>query len=234
MREKEERERMGDLPTRLHEAAEEAKQAKSLVQQAHEELQRAREEAEQAKTEVSIKESKLHAVQKEIEAAKASEKLALEAMTVLEERETMQTDESHNNGITLSLEEYYELSKRAHEAEEQANARVAAAIAQVEAAKESEATSMARLEEISLEVSNRKESLEMAVRRAEEAMEAKQAVEQELRKWREQKQNAVDSAATNTENESPVVVPKKKKRSFFPRIFMFLARRKSSHSSKTA
>lgn len=288
MKEKEAREKMLELPKQLQKAAEDADQAKSLAQIARDELRKAKEEADQAKAGASTMESRLLAAQKEIEAAKASEKLALAAINALQESESARShrdeDEDSPTGVTLSLEEYYELSKRAHEAEEQANMRVAEAISQIEVAKESELNSLNKLEQVTSELAERKEALEIAMQKAEKAKEGKLGVEQELRKWRaehEQRRKAGepvplvvnttmsprasfeegkesksfdgprDSASLNyrsspraymqantsnseTPESSPdVKVTKKKKRSFFPRIFMFLARKKAQ-ANKTA
>ncbi|GAB4852135.1 hypothetical protein Ancab_016325 [Ancistrocladus abbreviatus] len=186
MREKKVEKKILELPKQLQRASQEANEAKSAAEHACEELKKAKEEEEQAEAGFSTMESRLHATQKEMEAARAAEKLALATVRALQESELAQKDNDEDSpiGVTLSLEEYHELGKCAYEAEEQSNVKVAAAISQIEVAKESELKTMNQLEEINREVVEQKEALRIATEKAEKASEGKLGVEQELRKWR--------------------------------------------------
>ncbi|KAF9622519.1 hypothetical protein IFM89_031923 [Coptis chinensis] len=267
--EKEGREKMVEAPNQLQHAAQDTEQIKSSALLAHEAMLKAKEEGELLKVGAFTMDKRLHATQKEIEASLASERLALAAVMALEKSELAGSGSNENapNGVTLSLEEYYTLSKTAHNVEEQANLKVAAAISQIEEAKESELRTLQRLKEMELEKAAKLEERRIAMEKDEKAKEGKLAIEQELRKWRtdnKQRRRASDvghgalnlhrgSSSMDESNkpkriERSVTAPvqtspdefmrlesvsdrcllkkKKKKRSFFPRIVMFLARRK--------
>lgn len=261
MKENEAREMMSELPKKLQIAEEEADEAKSLVQAAEEELLEAQEEVEEVKSRSITLESSLLAAQKEIEAAKISEMLARDAITALEKSELAKEkiEKSSTSMVTLTLDEYHELSRRAYKAEEQANERIEAANVQIKIARESEYKSLERLEELNEELSIRKESFNIATGNAEKATEGKLAVEHELRTLRDDQdspqekgnelndQIASEIVPVHDESSSPKeAVPsnntepgaasdknkKKKKKSLFPsKVVMFFAKKKT-HPTK--
>ncbi|KAM0019313.1 putative WEB family protein [Helianthus debilis subsp. tardiflorus] len=248
-KEKEAREKALLLPRQLEQATEEADQAKSHVQKAQQDLQKAKEAADQAKTGENNMISKLNAALKEIEATRASERLALGAISALHESESTRSNKSENeSGVTLSVEEYYELSRKAKGAEDEADTRVSEAVSQIDLAKEAELKAENKLEQVNSDIALKKEQLVTATQRAEKAKEGKEAFEQELRTWKtenEQKTKASKSTKGNDSHKpdsktessnsgigsSREVKRKKKRRSFFPRFFMFFTR-KRGHSSK--
>uniref|UniRef100_A0A0A9DB40 Uncharacterized protein n=1 Tax=Arundo donax TaxID=35708 RepID=A0A0A9DB40_ARUDO len=183
-KEAETREKMVELPRMLQQAAQEAEDAKMAAYLAQHELRKAKEEAERTKAAATTADIRLRAVLKEIEASKASERLALVAAQAVQESEETRSVGDSPRGVTLPISEYHALSKRVHEAEELANERVAAALAQIESAKESESRSLDKLHEASKEMGQKKDALQIALERADRANEGKLGAEQELRRWR--------------------------------------------------
>ncbi|RYQ81672.1 hypothetical protein Ahy_B10g100300 isoform C [Arachis hypogaea] len=210
MKEQEDREMMIELPKKLQEVEKEAEEARALLKAAQAELMEAEQEAEQAKALATTLENKLLSTEKEIESAKVSEKFARDAIKALEKTETGKSgNESDPSKVTLTLDEYQELSKRTYKAEEQANARIAAANAQIEKAKELELRSLEKLEELNEELSVRRESLKIATENADRAKEGKLAIEYELRTWiteQEEQQRKADELSPDTDTEVEAIV----------------------------
>ncbi|KAF8107769.1 hypothetical protein N665_0117s0038 [Sinapis alba] len=243
-----------DTSNKLEQAMKEAEDAKFLAAAARDELRMAEELSEQAKTGMSTIENRLTEAKKEMEAARASEKLALAAIKALQETESSQRFEEISNSprsIIISVEEYYELSKRAHESEEEANTKLSQIVSQIEVAKEEESRILEKLEEVNREMSVRKEELKAAMGKAEKARDGKLIMEQELRKWRSEngKRRTEDgmepeksptrsstfafgeqgtSSNIDNSNVNPETKKKKKKKlSLLPKVLMFLSRKKS-------
>ncbi|CAL5085645.1 unnamed protein product [Urochloa decumbens] len=196
-KETEAQEKMVELPMVLQQATQEAEDAKVAAHLAQEELRKAKEDFKQIKAAAATAETRLSAIAKEAEASIASERLALAAVQALQESKDASEVTDSLRQVTLPLSEYYELSRRAHEAEEQANEKVTEALAGVASAKESESRSLERLKEACEEMEEKKEALEIAMERAGRANEGKLAAEQELRKWRadhEQRRRALEAA----------------------------------------
>lgn len=203
IKEKEAKSMIADLSRVLEQATQAADQAKWEATLAYEELHKAKEEAEQAKAGLSTIEIRLDATLKEIDATKASERLALASINALQESEltaSMEEKATAPTGVALSLEEYNALGRRAHEIEEQCHLRVAAAMSQIELAMESESSRLVNLELANRELGVKKEALRMAPERTESTEQGKLSAEQDLRKWRAEKQRKASDSASKMVN----------------------------------
>ncbi|XP_062215423.1 protein WEAK CHLOROPLAST MOVEMENT UNDER BLUE LIGHT 1-like [Phragmites australis] len=209
-KEAETQEKMVKLPRMLQQAAHEAEDAKMAAHLAQEELRRAKEEAEQTKASATTADVRLRAVLKEIEASNASERLALVAAQAMQESEETRSVADSPRGVTLPISEYHAFSKRVHEAEELANERVAAALAQIELAKDSESRRLDKLHEASKEMSQKKDALQIALVRADMANEGKLGAEKELRRWRAEREQRGKAHEAVTHAVSHVSAPSKK------------------------
>ncbi|KAJ1298488.1 hypothetical protein BS78_01G457400 [Paspalum vaginatum] len=176
------------LPKVMEDTSQETDKAKSVATKAQEELRKTKEEVEQLKAALRTTEFRLEAVLGDIEAARESERLALNTLRALEDSKVAVNIEQQGSSqtITLDLSDYTSLIQKSHQAEELVH-KEAAAIAQVEAAKESESRTLSRLKETVKALEEQKQALAAATEQADRATEGKLAMEQELRKWREEK-----------------------------------------------
>uniref|UniRef100_A0A0D9WPR0 Uncharacterized protein n=1 Tax=Leersia perrieri TaxID=77586 RepID=A0A0D9WPR0_9ORYZ len=185
-KEKESRNGMLGLQKIMEDTANEADAAKSTARKAQEKLTKAREDMEHVKAGLNTMEFRLQSVLKEMETAKESEKAALAALRSLESELAVDVEEQGSQMITLNLNEYESLIEKSVQAEVPVHEKIADAIAQVKIAKESETRVLSSLSETFKVLEQRKQALLAATERAERATEGKLAMEQELRKWREE------------------------------------------------
>ncbi|RLN42346.1 protein WEAK CHLOROPLAST MOVEMENT UNDER BLUE LIGHT 1-like [Panicum miliaceum] len=179
------------MAERIGEARREAEEAKAKARSAREEVAKAREEAGVAKACVTTMEARLEAVKREILAATTSEEIATaSAAALLQESKLSKKSQSKavEGGVTVTLtvEEYDELSRRARETEEIAGKRVMEAVKLIKEAKDAEVRSLEKLAKQNRRTEQRRQALEAATLEAEEWEFGKLSAERELRQWHAQ------------------------------------------------
>ncbi|KAL6645307.1 hypothetical protein ACP70R_016915 [Stipagrostis hirtigluma subsp. patula] len=174
------------LQERVVEARREAEQAKAKARSARDEVAKAREEATVAKAAVAAMDARLQAVMREILASNTSAEIATSsAGALLQEPKPALAAKSQGieGGVTLTEEEYGELSRRAREMEELAGKRVMDAVKLIREAKDAEVRSLEQLSQLARQTEQRRQALQAATLEAEEAEFAKLTAERELRQW---------------------------------------------------
>nr|CAB3457246.1 unnamed protein product [Digitaria exilis] len=197
-----ERTKAAEMPAELQQATKVMEQANSKAQMARHEKAKAKEEADQAKAQVNVVKLRLEAVSREILAVNTSEKIATASANALQEykQETPidpQADRVSDNYVTISLEEYDALSKKAQDAECLAKKRVIKAVEKIKQAKDAEVRGLNQLEQLAKKMNERKLELRAAQEKANSAQYGKLTMENELRKRRakhEQQRDAGESA----------------------------------------
>lgn len=190
------------LSLALQQLASEAEEAKKEAEAMKEEAKKAKLEAEQAKAVIENVESRLEDALKEAEAAKAAESVAIEKIKLLSEKTNAARVSTSGScaGITISQDEHDSLSRKVEEANELAEMKVGAAIAQVDAVKAGEQEILKKLEAANREIEELKSAEVQALKKAEMAEAAKRAVESELRRWREREQQKRAVTVSSTQN----------------------------------
>lgn len=173
-----------------------ARRESEEMKRSTEELKR---EAETARNVEKETEGKLQVALIEAEEAKAAAKLVNDQIHVTPSC-TDSTNSETRDKIKLSAEEFESLRKKVEEFEKLGQMKVADAMAEVEAIKVRESEAAKRLEEDLKEIGDMKTATEDALKKAEMAEAAKQVVEGELRKWRQQEQNK-ETAETSSNQE---------------------------------
>lgn len=184
-----ERKKAAKMPTELQQATEVVEKAQAKAQMARYEVAKAREETDQVKAQFNVVKLRLEATSREILAVNASKEIATASANALQEYKDEaqiepQDERISNNYMTLSLEEYDTLSKKAEDAESLAKKRVIKAVEKIKQAKDGEVRSLNQLEQSTKKINERKLELRAAQEKANSAQHGKLTMENELRKRR--------------------------------------------------
>ncbi|XP_057435360.1 WEB family protein At2g38370 isoform X2 [Lotus japonicus] len=182
-----------DITREIQRLSSQAEHFRKMGESAKSEVLRTLSEIEQTKTMIRTAEIRSVAARKMKEAARAAEAAALAEINALSHHESSPREE-----ITLSFEEYTALTRKAREAEEQSNKRVADAMLEVDKANLSKVEILKRVEEAAEEVKTSKKALDEVLERVEAADRGKLEVEEVMRKWRSEgnkRRSSVNNAA---------------------------------------
>ncbi|XP_058745005.1 WEB family protein At5g55860-like [Vicia villosa] len=162
-------------------------------------------EAELSKHALEDAETKLKVALEEAEAAKAAEAVILDQIKDLSEKANAARNSVSESGarITISREEFDSLNRIVEEFDKLASSKEASATALIAATKASEIESLKKLEETQKEIENIKKMTHEVMRKTEMAEAAKNAVESELRRWRERDHEKAAEAAARILAETP-------------------------------
>ncbi|KAG8049982.1 hypothetical protein GUJ93_ZPchr0009g1288 [Zizania palustris] len=256
----EERTKAAKMPLELQEASKEAEHAKTKARLAREEMEKAGEEVEQAKADMNVVQLRLEAASREILATNASKDIAVASANALQDYKQEELElgppqitPRSASSLTLSLDEYNVLIKKVQDAENLAKHKVIKAVEKIKEAKDGEASSLERLDQLTKQIDDKRVALRHAQKKANAAHDGKLAMEDELRKRRAKhdkerktsEASPVSEIFSNVKNTSPssdaALVPRvdtmvkttltelKPRRSFFPRAIatLFLSKRKT-------
>ncbi|MCO5606971.1 hypothetical protein L7F22_061162 [Adiantum nelumboides] len=168
----------------------EAAEAKAEAESLHNEAVKIKNQADEAKAAKERAESMLQTAVREAQSAKQAEATAVSRVKALSMKTYASRASEVGPGaeIAISKDEYDALKRKVQEAEELANMRVAAAMAQVEAVRASEQEILRKVDNATEDIESIKSAIKQALQRAEMAEAAKSAVESEMKRLREREQ----------------------------------------------
>ncbi|KAF5760438.1 putative WEB family protein [Helianthus annuus] len=177
---------INELELKIQKTMSEAEKAKKEEEELKKQEETLKRQAENSETSNKEAEEKLEVALRELEKAKVAEELANEQIKSKTSKKDAAKDD---NKIRLTNQEYEALNKRVEEAAKAADAKVATAMSQVETIKKKERLTLEKLEKSMAERKEIEAKLNDALKMAEMAEAAKEAIESELKKWKYSEQN---------------------------------------------
>lgn len=166
--------------------------------------QELKQEAEKSRAAADELEQKLEDALKQVEEAKAAEQKAIEEMKMLSDMQGTVADSDVSGKIILTVEEFEALSGKIKESEDLIERTETTTMAQAEAINARKNEVEKKVEANLKAIEEIKAAIDMALRNAEMADSAKQAVEGELRRWRQEEQNAASDLDYAENSSRPV------------------------------
>ncbi|CAI9292435.1 unnamed protein product [Lactuca saligna] len=174
-----------ELELKIREMLLEAEKARREEEEMKRQVENLWRDAQWSEVEVKEAESKLEVAEREVEEAKAAQELANDQIRKRSCTEEL-TDSKSDNMIMLSIQDFEALNKKSEEAIIEADTKVETIMAEVETIKENERGILEKLEKSMEEQKEIEEEISKAEKTAEVADAARQTVETELNKWREE------------------------------------------------
>ncbi|XP_042449358.1 WEB family protein At2g38370-like isoform X1 [Zingiber officinale] len=176
----------------------EIEQSMQSIEAAKVELTNLASEIAQTKSSIKTAEARQLAAKKIEEAAKAAEAVALAHTKGLMISNNSIKELENSHGITISIEEYHNLTGKAREADEISRQKIETVMVQIEEANRSRSEAMMKVEDATADAKKYKKALEDALKRVEVANTGKLAVEDALRRWRSENGQKRRSGVQNT------------------------------------
>ncbi|QHO37523.1 WEB family protein [Arachis hypogaea] len=199
-----------EMSLKIQELALETESAKREEEELRVQTEELKREAEKAQAMAEELGRKLEDALREAEESKAAERKAIQEMKTLSDMRGRVSDADSNSNanananskIVLSVKEFAALSGKIKESEDLIERTEAAAHAQVEAINARKREVDKKVEANLKAIEEIKAATDMALRNAEMADSAKEAVEDELRRWREEQNSDMDYAENSARSIS--------------------------------
>ncbi|XP_076928442.1 WEB family protein At5g55860-like [Bidens hawaiensis] len=178
---------VNELESKLHELWSEAEKATEQEQEMKKQVEIFWREAQRSELAIQDTEAKLETARKQVEEAKAAKELADDQIRKQSSSKKEETDsgivDDDSNTIALTTQDFEALSRKAEEATTAADTKVATITAQLETIKEKEKGVLEKLEKGLHENKEIQQEIDNAQSTADAA---RQSVEKELHKWRQE------------------------------------------------
>ncbi|XP_074556110.1 WEB family protein At2g38370-like [Curcuma longa] len=175
-----------DVLTCMKEQRSDTEKFKRIAAAAKTEMSKLSLDIQQAKSGIKAAELRFAAAKKVEAAARNAEATTLSKVKSL------------TDGVTITVEEYNRLIKRAQGADETLRKRMEAAMNNLKGAQESKLELLEKVEEANADVETSRKALHEALKKGEDANRGRLAVEEALRKWKSHHDRTRPSHLTNT------------------------------------